>query len=93
MIENCIGVYGLPLGVAPNFIINGRELLVPLAIEEPSVLAALANAARIFRAGGGFKAESDEPVMTGQVQLLDLADIEAARSAIKRARGGDTRPG
>ena len=87
MIENCIGVYGLPLGVAPNFIINGRELLVPLAIEEPSVLAALGNAARIFRAGGGFSADSDEPVMTGQVQLLDVADIEAARSAIERARG------
>ena len=86
MIENCIGVYGLPLGIAPNFIINGRELLVPLAIEEPSVLAALGNAARIFRAGGGFSADSDEPVMTGQVQLLDVADIEAARSAIERAR-------
>ncbi len=87
MIENCVGVYGLPLGVAPNFIINGRELLVPLAIEEPSVLAALGNAGRIFRAGGGFSADSDDPVMTGQVQLLDVADIEAARSAIERARG------
>ncbi|MCY4023523.1 MAG: hydroxymethylglutaryl-CoA reductase, degradative [Anaerolineaceae bacterium] len=86
MIENCIGVFGLPLGIAPNFIVNGRELLVPLAIEEPSVLAALGNAARIFRAGGGFSADSDEPVMTGQVQLLDVTDIEAARSAIERAR-------
>ena len=63
MIENAISVYGLPLGIAPNFIINGRELLVPLAIEEPSVVAALGNAARIFRAGGGFCASSDEPLM------------------------------
>lgn len=86
MIENCIGVYGLPLGVAPNFIVNGRELLVPLAIEEPSVLAALGNAARIFRPAGGFRADSDEPLMTGQIQLLDVADFEAARSAIARAR-------
>ena len=86
MIENCIGVYGLPLGVAPNFIINGREMLVPLAIEEPSVLAALGNAARIFRPSGGFSADSDEPLMTGQIQLLDVADFEAARSAIAQAR-------
>ncbi len=86
MIENSIGVFGLPLGIAPNFIVNGRELLVPLAIEEPSVVAALGNAARIFRDAGGFRADSDEPLMIGQIQLLDVADLEAARTAIERAR-------
>ncbi len=82
MIENAISVFGLPLGVAPNFIINGRELLVPLAIEEPSVVAALGNAARIFRIGGGFCASCDEPLMIGQIQLLDVPDPTAAQAAI-----------
>ena len=82
MVENAISVFGLPMGIAPNLIINGRELLVPLAIEEPSVVAALGNAARIFRAGGGFCASSDEPLMIGQIQLLDVPDAEAALSAI-----------
>ncbi|MCY4527165.1 MAG: hydroxymethylglutaryl-CoA reductase, degradative [Anaerolineaceae bacterium] len=86
MIENGIGVFGLPLGIAPNFIVNGREMLVPLAIEEPSVVAALGNAARIFRAAGGFSADSDEPVMIGQIQLLNVADLETARTGIERAR-------
>lgn len=86
MIENAISVFGLPLGIAPNFIINGRELLVPLAVEEPSVLAALGNAARLFRASGGFLTSSDEPLMIGQVQLLDVPDAEAAQSAILNAR-------
>ncbi len=82
MIENAISVFGLPLGIAPNFIINGRELLVPLAIEEPSVVAALGNAARIFRTGGGFCTSSDEPLMIGQIQLLDVPDPAAAQAAI-----------
>ena len=86
MIENAISVFGLPLGVAPNFLINGRETLVPLAIEEPSVLAALGNAARIFRAGGGFCAESDEPLMIGQIQLLEISDSDAAQTAILGAK-------
>ncbi len=86
MIENAIGVYGLPLGIAPNFIINGRELLVPLAIEEPSVLAALGNAARLLRAGGGFCASSDEPLMIGQIQLLDVPDSDEAQAAIVRSK-------
>lgn len=86
MIENVISVFGLPLGIAPNFIINGREVLVPLAIEEPSVVAGLGNAARIFRAGGGFCADSDEPLMTGQIQLLEVPDCDAARAAILNAK-------
>lgn len=84
MIENAIGLYALPLGVAANFLVNGRDVLVPMVIEEPSVLAAVSNAARLFRAGGGFTAESDEPVMIGQIQVLDVADPQAALIALRR---------
>src|SRR5687768_6329871 len=65
MIENAVGVYGLPLGIATNFRINERDYLIPLVVEEPSVVAALSNAAKMFRAGGGFTTSSDEPVMIG----------------------------
>lgn len=82
MVENAVGVYALPLGIATNFRVNQRDYLIPLAIEEPSVIAAVSNAARLFRAGGGFTAGSDEPVMIGQVQVLDLDDPEAAGQAV-----------
>ena len=62
IVENAIGLYGLPLGLGLNFSINGRDVLVPMAVEEPSVIAAASNAARMARAGGGFVAEADEPV-------------------------------
>lgn len=78
MIENVVGVYGLPLGIATNFLINGKEYLIPLAVEEPSVVAALSNAARLFREGGGFVTSSDEPLMIGQIQVLDVPNIEHA---------------
>lgn len=84
MIENVIGLYALPLGVATNFLVNGRDVLVPMVIEEPSVVAALSNAARMFRAGGGFTAESDEPVMIGQMQVLDVPDPQSALIALRR---------
>ena len=84
MIENVIGRYALPLGVATNFLVNGRDVLVPMVIEEPSVVAALSNAARLFRAGGGFTADTDEPVMIGQMQVLDVPDMDAAVAALKR---------
>ncbi|HYO87463.1 MAG TPA: hydroxymethylglutaryl-CoA reductase, degradative [Candidatus Limnocylindrales bacterium] len=83
MIENAVGVYTLPLGIATNFQINGRDVLVPMVIEEPSVLAAVSNAARLFRAGGGFQASSDEPVMIGQIQVLDVADMDSAVIALR----------
>ncbi len=88
MIENVIGRYDLPLGIATNFVINGRDYLVPLAVEEPSVVAAVSFAARLARAGGGFRTGSTEPVMIGQVQLLDVADPAAARAAILAAKAG-----
>ncbi|NWG15656.1 MAG: hydroxymethylglutaryl-CoA reductase, degradative [Chloroflexi bacterium] len=86
MIENVVGVYALPLGIATNFLINGKDYLVPMVIEEPSVVAALGNAARLFREGGGFTASSDEPVMIGQIQVLDLADVYVAAGAVMAQR-------
>jgi hydroxymethylglutaryl-CoA reductase len=83
MIENALGIYPLPLGIATNFRVNARDYLVPMVIEEPSVVAAVSGAARLFRAGGGFTASSDEPVMIGQLQVLDLPDLDAAMAALR----------
>jgi hydroxymethylglutaryl-CoA reductase len=82
MIENVVGLYALPLGIATNFQVNGRDVLVPMAIEEPSVVAGASLAAKLARAGGGFQAHATEPVMIGQMQVLDLADPWAARFAL-----------
>ena len=82
MIENVVGVYGLPLGVAANFVVNGREVLVPMVIEEPSVVAGASFIAKLARAGGGFRAECSPPEMIGQLQILDLEDVEAAKKAL-----------
>jgi hydroxymethylglutaryl-CoA reductase len=82
MIENAAGIYSLPLGVATNFQINGKDYLVPMVIEEPSVLAAVSNAARLFRQGGGFTTASDEPLMIGQIQVLDVEDVYLAASTV-----------
>jgi hydroxymethylglutaryl-CoA reductase len=83
MIENAVGVYALPLGVATNFLINDTDYLIPMVVEEPSVLAAVSNAARLFREGGGFSASSDDPIMIGQMQVLDLNDVYVAAGAVK----------
>jgi len=79
MIENVVGIHGLPLGIATNFSINGRDYLVPMAIEEPSVVAAASFMARIVRQAGGFRTCSTEPVMIAQMQILDVPDPWAAR--------------
>jgi hydroxymethylglutaryl-CoA reductase len=81
-IENVVGVFGLPLGIAANFLVNGREVLVPMVIEEPSVVAAASYMAKLARAGGGFRTSSSAPEMIGQIQVLDLADLEAAQAEI-----------
>ncbi len=86
MIENVVGLHSLPLGIATNFIVNGREVLVPMAIEEPSVVAGASLAAKIARAGGGFFANSDEPVMIGQIQVVDAPDPWQARVDILAER-------
>lgn len=82
MIENVVGIHGLPLGIALNFTVNGRDVLVPMAIEEPSVVAGASFMAKLARAGGGFKAESTPPEMIGQMQLLDVDDPQKAKAAV-----------
>jgi len=82
MIENVIGVMGLPVGLGLNFLINGREYAVPLVVEEPSIVAALSSAAKIARAGGGFTVESTEPVLIGQVQIVDVPHPQRAKAAL-----------
>lgn len=86
MIENVVGTHNLPLGVALNFLVNGREVLVPMAIEEPSVVAGASFMARLARTGGGFIASSTAPEMIGQMQLLDVPDTDAAVAAIEAAK-------
>jgi len=86
MVENVIGVFGLPLGIATNFLINDREILVPMAIEEPSVIAGASFMAKLARGGGGFHAETTEPLMIGQIQIMDVPDLEAAKTKILEHR-------
>ena len=80
--ENVFGVFSLPLGVATNFTINGTDVLVPMATEEASVIAAASNAARMARPQGGFSTSSTRPIMQAQIQLIDVADPHAARTRI-----------
>ncbi|GAB4427044.1 MAG: hydroxymethylglutaryl-CoA reductase, degradative [Anaerolineae bacterium] len=86
MIENVVGLYALPLGIATNFLINGVDYLIPMVIEEPSVVAGVSYAAKLVRAGGGFSTSADEPVMIGQIQVLDLADLDDAARRIEAER-------
>ena len=79
MIENVISTYALPLGIAVNFLINDRDYLIPMAIEEPSVVAGASFAASLARQGGGFETTSTDPLMIGQIQVLDLPDPWRAR--------------
>lgn len=77
MIENCIGMLSIPLGLGLNFLINGAEYRIPMVIEEPSVIAAVSGSAKIIRDfGGGFKTSSSEPIMIGQIQVLDVSPAE-----------------
>lgn len=86
MIENVVGVMGLPFGVATNFTVNGEDVLVPMVTEEPSVVAAASNAARIARPRGGFFTSSSTPLMQAQIQVLDCVDPAAARLRLLEAR-------
>ena len=78
MIENVIGVFGLPLGLGLNFLINGTDYVVPLVVEEPSIVAGLSSAARLARLSGGFVSEASDPLLIGQVQVVEMSDIEEA---------------
>ncbi len=86
MVENVIGTHALPVGIGLNFRVNKRDVLVPMVIEEPSVVAGASFMAKLARAGGGFRATSSRPEMIGQMQILDLPDIEAARTALSQHR-------
>ncbi|MEM0090002.1 MAG: hydroxymethylglutaryl-CoA reductase, degradative [Nitrososphaerota archaeon] len=86
MIENVIGTFGLPLGIATNFLINGKDYLIPMVIEEPSVVAAASNAARMMREGGGIFSISTAPVMIGQVQVVGIKDIEGAKFDVLKVK-------
>ena len=82
MIENVVGRFELPLGIATNFLVNGKDYLIPMAVEEPSVVAAASHMAKITRASGGFQASSDRPIMRGQIQVMDLENLHDSKAKI-----------
>ncbi len=86
MIENVVGLHALPVGIALNFQVNGRDVLVPMVVEEPSIVAGASFMAKLARAGGGFVASTTPPEMIGQMQILDVADPHTARLAILEQR-------
>jgi hydroxymethylglutaryl-CoA reductase len=87
MIENAIGIYPLPLGLGLNFRLNGKDYLVPMAIEEPSVVASASYIAKIVRDAGGFQTEATERVMIGQIQVVGCSDFNAAREELLKNKG------
>lgn len=82
MIENVIGVFGLPMGLGLNFLINEKPYIVPMVVEEPSILAAVSSAAKVVRNAGGFEVESDDPILIGQIQLVDVRHPMKVRHTI-----------
>jgi hydroxymethylglutaryl-CoA reductase len=82
MIENVVGLHSLPLGIGLNFIVNGREVLVPMAVEEPSVVAGASFMAKLARAGGGFTATTSDPLMIGQMQVIHVTNLHEAKLKI-----------
>lgn len=86
MIENAVGALSVPLGIAANFTINGRDYLIPMATEEPSVVAAASNMASVARIHGGFHTSSDQPIMISQIQLVGAKDPQAARLRLYERR-------
>jgi hydroxymethylglutaryl-CoA reductase len=83
MIENVVGVMGLPLGLGMNLLVNDKHYIVPMVVEEPSVVAALGSAAKLIRACGGFRAEATDPILIGQIQVVNLPDMERAKQALR----------
>ena len=82
MIENVVGRFELPLGIATNFLVNGKDYLIPMAVEEPSVVAAASHMAKMTRPSGGFQASSDRPIMRGQIQVMDLENLHDSKAKI-----------
>ncbi len=86
MIENVVGVFGLPIGVASNFLVNGQDQVVPLVVEEPSIVAALSSAAKLVRQAGGFTVESTDPLLIGQIQVVDVPHPKKAQAAVLQSK-------
>jgi hydroxymethylglutaryl-CoA reductase len=86
MIENAVGAFSLPLGLGLNLMVNGRDYIVPMAVEEPSVVAALSLAGKVVREAGGFTADADPPTMIGQVQVAGYGDPVVARDRLLAAK-------
>ncbi|MDP4083713.1 MAG: hydroxymethylglutaryl-CoA reductase, degradative [Bacillota bacterium] len=82
MVENAIGIYSLPLGLGLNFLINGHDYVIPMAVEEPSIIAAVSSIAKLVREAGGFYSESTERRMIGQIQIVNVPDCEQAKANI-----------
>ena len=85
MVENVIGTFQVPLGIATNFLVNNKNYMIPMAIEEPSVIAAASNMAKIVRKSGGFTTSSTEPIMRAQIQLLNLEDLEVSKDILLKS--------
>ncbi len=98
-VENVLGTYALPYGVALNVRVDGHDHVVPMVVEEPSVVAAASNAAKMIRQGGGFTSEVDPPLMISQIQIIDVGDVPRAIDAIEAraieilARADESIPG
>ncbi len=86
MIENVIGVMGLPIGLGLNFLINSKDYVIPMVVEEPSIVAAISSAAKMARATGGYRTSSTDPVLTGQIQVVEIPDMDAAINAVESAK-------
>ncbi len=86
MIENVVGRYSLPFGIATNFKINSKDYLIPMVVEEPSVVAACSYAGKLFRDTGGFTAHSDAPIMVGQIQIVDVDNVKATQDILHNNR-------
>lgn len=86
MVENVIGTFPTPMGIGVNFLVNGKDYLVPMATEEPSVIAAASYAAKMVRDGGGFKTSSTPPVMIGQIQVVNMPNAEFAQQQVMAAK-------
>ncbi len=86
MIENAIGTFELPMGLGLNFTVNGRDYVVPMAIEEPSVVAAVSHTAKIVRGAGGFESKCKSSLMIGQIQVLECEDLDEARTSVLEER-------
>lgn len=85
MVENVVGVFGLPLAIAPNFIVNERETIVPLVVEEPSIVAALSSAAALARPTGGFFAAQNESLLAGQIHVVGITNVDTAMASLRKS--------